>query len=417
MSDPLPRSAVQHQRLGTPEHLDRALYVTTPKAWLALCALAVMLAAAAFWSAVGEVSTYVRAHGIILASNSTIRDVASPAAGRLARIVPAVGDTVAKGDPVAELFDAETMERYRNAMVLADERERALRDIEEQALQENAVAAQNLARQRERLDELESTGREMLGELNRRLLEDRELLAQGIADRWTVERTELNLDLARRNLFDALRRRDDLESAELRRRNSLTALVTAAQADRIEARSRMSELKAAIDAWRIEAPVAGRVIELKAQPGAIVQPGQPVLGIETAAEGIDVLIYVPPADGKRIAAGMPVLVSPTPYRREEFGSMTGAVGSIAEFPSSLDGMIAVLRNEALARAFSESGPPYPGRVSLTPDPSTASGFAWTSPHAADLAITSGTLAEIEIEVDRQPPAALVVPWIRGTLGL
>jgi hypothetical protein len=31
--------------LAAPQHLDRALYVTTPKAWLALCMLLVMIVA------------------------------------------------------------------------------------------------------------------------------------------------------------------------------------------------------------------------------------------------------------------------------------------------------------------------------------------------------------------------------------
>ena len=96
--------------------------------------------------------------------------------------------------------------------------------------------------------------------------------------------------------------------------------------------------------------------------------------------------------------------------------MIGAVESIAEFPSSLEGMIAVLRNEALAATFSESGPPYPGRVALIPDPATASGFAWTSALARDLQLTSGTLAEIEIQVERQPPIALAMPWVRAVFG-
>ena len=61
--------------------------------------------------------------------------------------------------------------------------------------------------------------------------------------------------------------------------------------------------------------------------------------------------------------------------------------------------------------------PYPGRVTLTLDPSTASGFAWTSPQAAEVNVTPGTLAEVEVEVSRRPPVALIVPWIREGLGL
>lgn len=415
MSEPSTRDKVE--KLGTPELLDRALYVTTPKEWLALLALTVMLGAAVAWAVMGEISTYVRAQGIFISRGGMIQDVVAPAPGRLARIVPEVGADVEEGSLIAEISDAETLQRYHGAVAFAKESALTLKVLREQAREENEVAADNLTRQRVRLDELEATGRTMVESLEERLREDREMLRQGFADRGALDQTEQSLDLARRNLFDVLRRRDDIESTELRRKNSLEAMVTAAEADYLAARNRVGELEALLDSWRVEAPVSGRVIERKAQLNSIVHAGQPLLGIETAAEGIDVLVYVSPVDGKRVEADMPVLVSPAPYRRERFGSLTGVVENIAEFPSSLEGMIAVLRNEELARTFSESGPPYPGRVALTADASTASGFAWTSPRATDLEITAGTLAEIEIEVDNQPPMALVVPWVRETFGL
>ncbi len=142
-----------------------------------------------------------------------------------------------------------------------------------------------------------------------------------------------------------------------------------------------------------------------------------MLSIETGEEGLDVLIYVSPVEGKRVEPGMPVLVSPGTVRREEFGSMTGTVESLSEFPASLSGIMAALQNQELATAFSSGGSPYPGRVALTPDPSTASGFMWTSPRGATVNITPGTLASVEIRVASQPPVTLALPWFRRLLGL
>ena len=78
-------------------------------------------------------------------------------------------------------------------------------------------------------------------------------------------------------------------------------------------------------------------------------------------------------------------------------------------------MIAMLQNQNLAETFSRAGPPYVGRIALTPDAATASGFAWTSPKGAEVEISAGTLVTIEIEVRRQTPISLVVPLIRETL--
>ena len=97
--------------------------------------------------------------------------------------------------------------------------------------------------------------------------------------------------------------------------------------------------------------------------------------------------------------------------------MTGAVESLSEFPASLSGIVASLQNEDLAAALLGSGPPYPGRVALTPDPSTASGFRWTSSRGATVDVTPGTLAQVEIRTGSQPPAALILPWFQRVLGL
>ena len=242
-------------------------------------------------------------------------------------------------------------------------------------------------------------------------------MRKGAIGRTVVERNEQTLERARLNLFDILRRRDELELDDLRRGNELRSRVVRAEAQLMEAERQANELAAVIGTWRIQAPVSGHVIEIKAQVGATLEPGQSVLGIETGGEGLDVLFYVSPADGKRIGAGMPALVSPATIRREEFGSMTGTVEHLSEFPASLDGMVAMLQNPALASSFSRGGTPYPGRIALTLDPSTASGFAWTSLQAADVKVTPGTLAVVEVEVSRRPPVALIVPWVKKGLGL
>ena len=405
----------QRRQLQSPEHLDRVLFVTTPKAWIALLALIVSAGAVVVWSIMGKVTTYVQAEGIVLSRGGMIVDATTAADGTLSRILPSVGDMVSEGELVADIFDAGTMARYLGAVSLAEERARLLRDREAEAEEENALAAANIARQRARLDELERTGSELVKRLAERLRGDEDLLARGTSDRMSVERGEQTLDLARRNLFDILRRREEMEADHLRRVNDLKAHVAEAKVEHEAARHRVDELASVIETWRVRAPATGRVIELKAQPGATLEAGDSVLGIGTGQESLDVLFYISPADGKKIDTGMPALVSPSTVKREELGSMTGTVESLSEFPVSLAGMMAVLKNRELATTFSRNGSPYAGRIALTRDPSTASGFAWTSPRIRDVDITPGTLAMVEVEVASQPPFTLIVPWIMKTL--
>ena len=403
--------------LIAPQHLDRALYVTTPKAWLGLFMLLVMTAAAVVWAVVGEVASYVHGNGIVLRRGGAVFDAVASHDGKLVEIAPALGDTVMEGAVIAEIYDEATMERLTSALALTEERLQMFQDREAEAQRENALNEQNIVKQRANLQELERTGRTLVENARRRLQSNQELFDRGLVDRTVVEASEEAVDLARRNLFDVMRRRDELDADDLSRRNEIKIRLADARQDHLEAKRQVKELEALIETWRIRAPVSGRVSEIKAQVGTVLEAGQAVLGIETGGESLDVLIYVAPTDGKRVRAGMQARVSPVTVRPVEFGSLTGVVESISEFPVSLDGMTALLQNEDLAMTFSSSGPPYAGRVALTPDPATASGFAWTSPKGADVNITAGMLAEVEIEIERQPPAALVVPLFKERFGL
>ena len=409
----MPRSP---QDLVSPEHLDRVLYVTTPKAWLALFTLMAMVGAVVAWAVLGEVATYVEGDGIVMSRGGTVFDAASPEGGRLARLVPALGELVSGGDVVAELDDPETKERYANALALVEERARTLHDREAEAREENVLIDRHVAQQRTNLDVLERTGQELIETASARLRGNLALFEDGLVARTEIEDNEGAVDLARRNLFDVMRRRDEIASESLRRRNDLRIRVDEATAQLLEARRQVRELETLIETWRVRAPVSGRVTEIKAQVGAVLQPGESVLGIQTGGDGLDVLIYVSTAAGRRVEPGMPVRVSPNTVRHAEYGYMTGVVESISEFPASVDSMAAVLQNQELAVAFSSGGTPYAGRVALNPDAATASGFAWTSAKGAEVEITSGTVARVEIEVERQAPITLVIPLIREGLG-
>ena len=403
--------------MQAPERLDQALAVTTPKAWLGWCALIVMLAAVMVWSVLGEVATYVQADGIFLGRDGLVLDIVSTSGGTLDRILPEVGDVLAVGDLVAEVSDPAAVERHRSAVAAAEERLQFLRAQEAAAAEENALFEQNLREQRERLRALVETGDDIVESARARLSSIEQLAARGIVSRSAVEAGAQTLDDAQRGLFDVMRRREQLEADELQRRGLQNAVIADARSGYLEAQRRVNELEAVIDTWRIRSTRAGRVTEIKSQLGANLAPGDPVLSIETGEEGMDVLIYVSPADGKRVAPGMPVLVSPSTARREMFGAMNGTVQSLSEFPASPGGMAAVLQNQDLAEAFSSNGPPYPGRVALTPNPRSVSGFDWTSQRGEDLAITPGTLASVEIRVANEPPIALALPWFRDITGL
>ena len=405
------------KRLSSPEELDRSLAVTTPKGWLAVVALTVVAAAVVVWSFEGKVSNYVPSQGILVNRGGKIVDAVATGNGTLMRILPAPGDAVEAGDIVAETANFETAERQRGARALVDERVTAVAELREAIASENALVEDNVARQRERLSQLESSARESVESARTRLEDHLRLFDERVITRITVERSQQALDRAQRELFDTLRQRDDIEASEIRRRNEQRGRLGEAEARRQAAERAANEVAALVDTQRIVAPVSGVITEVKAAIGAVLRPGEPVASIETGAEQLEMLMYLPAAEGKKVAEGMEVLVSPSTARREEFGSVLGVVEYVSEFPSSLESIVATLQNPALAQRVSASGAPYAGRVSLVRDPTTASGFAWTSPKASGETLEAGTLATAEVRTGARAPISLAVPLIKEALGL
>ena len=164
---------------------------------------------------------------------------------------------------------------------------------------------------------------------------------------------------------------------------------------------------------RVFAPAAGEVIEVKAVEGTFVAAGTPVVGLQTGSGPLQAVLFIPPDHGKDIRPGMRVQIEPATARRAEFGTMTGEVASVSEFPATARGMNAVLQNDDLVRQFSQAGPPYAALVTLATD---ARGYVWSSGAPPPLTVTSGTLATADITVRRQRPITLVLPFLGRLLG-
>lgn len=393
------------ERLSTPERLDRTLSVTSPKGWLALLTLLVMIAAVLVWSFMGEVSRYVTAPGMLIGRGGVLVAAAAERVGTVTRLMRGVNDRVRKGDVLAELVNKEMKERLRTARDLVNERAGTLTTLKAAKKVKDAMISRNIARQYARLSEMERSARQRL-ETYRRPYEE------SIVTKETLERSRQALDGAQRALFGILREREELEFIELQRRHQSEARIVEKETSLQAAIREVKRLEALIDTHCILAPVSGRVAELKARVGTVLNAGDSLLSIKTGEETLEALIYVPPAKGKDVEPGMEVLVSPVNMRKEEHGYILGRVGEVSDLPSSFRGMVATLQNPELARRFSVSGPPYAARVILTPDSSTASAFAWTSPRGERRTLSFGTLVNVEIKIEKRAPITLAIPLFR-----
>jgi HlyD family secretion protein len=159
-------------------------------------------------------------------------------------------------------------------------------------------------------------------------------------------------------------------------------------------------------------PADGVVIGLQTAIGSLVKGGSPVVSIASLGEGMDVIAFVPAQEGKRIKPGMQALISPSTFKREEFGSIKGEVETVSQFPTSKKAMMAVLQNEHLVEFLAKKGPPITVRIRLLEDPGSFSRFAWSYSKGPQHHVTPGSLADARITVREQRPVSLIIPALR-----
>lgn len=150
--------------------------------------------------------------------------------------------------------------------------------------------------------------------------------------------------------------------------------------------------------------------------GELVTPQTRLLSLETLAEPLDAVLFIPAGDGKKVQPGMEVQISPSTVRKEEYGVMIGRVKSVSTFPTTPDAMQRILRNAALAEELAGGGAPLEVTAELLSDSNTRSGYKWSSPMGPPIGVFSGTLASASIVVDRKRPIGYVIPLVKGALG-
>ena len=404
------------ERLSSPEQLDQMVQVTDPKGWLALAGIGALLLAAIGWGVFGSIPTTSQGDGILLRQGG-ISDLVSNAAGQVQEVLVSVGDVIEKGQPVARIQQDVLLRQ------IADDRSKqgVLRSQYTEAVrianQQKQLRARDLAQQRANLERSIESLEKDVALLRERLEAQQALLNDGLITKETFLTTQQSLNAKRDQLAQA---RLDLNGLDLKRIEAdqqLDQQLEARQTAIHDLELEIGELNAKLgENVNILSPYSGRVLEVLANRGDVVNPGTAILSVEVLSENLQAVLFVPASTGKKVQPGMTVRLSPSTVKREEYGSLLGTVTWVAEFPSTSRGMIRLLGNEALVTKLMEQGPPIQVNVALRRDPATPTGYRWSSSRGPNLKISSGTLATGDIVIQRDRPVHLIVPKIREATG-
>jgi len=404
------------ERLSSPEQLDQLVQVTDPRGWLALTGLGALLFAAVGWGIWGSIPTESRGEGMLLRKG--VSSIVSAANGQVEEILVSVGDVIEKGQPVAtirqESLGRQIRDNEARLAALRSEYTNAVRSVDQQ----KQLRARDLAQQRANLEQSIDTIRKELALLQQRAEAEKGLLDDGLITKQAYLATQQALNAKQNELAGQQLELNGLALKALEADQQLDQQLEARQTIIRDLDLATRELKAQLgENVSVRSEYSGRVLEIVADRGGVVVPGTPLLTVEVLSEDLRATLFVPASAGKKVQKGMKVRIAPSTVRREEYGALLGRVAWAAEFPSTALGMTRLLKNEALVNKLMEQGPLIQVDVDLTPDPTTPTGYRWSSSRGPNLKITSGTLASGDIVVKEERPISLVIPTLREKLGL
>lgn len=412
------------ERLSTPEQLDQVMRVTSPLSWLMMSAVMVLIGTALVWSLIGTVPVKISAQGILISPGGVL-SVSSEHGGRITDLLVRSGQRVTIGQTVARLEQPEVRQELETAKAELAELTRQRVQIVEFQGRDNKVQTALLAQKKK--DILES-----LRHLGDRIhwLEERERNEAGLLakeyinrNRYIDTKIELNGAVeARSKVANELKQveRDETTLIIGKERELLDKeMLIGAATRKIEALNEKLARQSAVIS-----PYSGDIVEFKVNQGEVVEKGKALFSllpardertVQTKGGDLVAVVYVNPNDGKKVRPGMAVQIAPSTVKREEYGFIMGHVKSVAEIPSTSEGMMRTLKNQQLVTSLSGGGAPFEVMVELERDPATPTGFKWSSSRGPEAEVNTSTLADSTITVRQIHLISLAIPPLEALL--
>lgn len=407
-------------RLSSPEELDNLLQVTSPKGWMALAGIGVLILTAVLWAVMGRIPTKLTGRQCILVKNGGVNIVTTSASGRLSDLAVEAGDKVTRGQIIGRLEQYDLLQKIKVS-------EARLKEVQSQYKQAVALAAQSAtlraataAQQRLNLNTQLASADQRARLLKDRIDSQSSLFEQGLITKQTLIASQLELAAVQLEAENIKAQFKQLEVSRLEASKQSDHEVEQAS-NQLEDVKRSLALMAreARNFTSIVSPYTGRVLEVKATEGQLVDRGTHLISIESSGADINEIeayVYLPAADGKKVSNGMKVEISPSTVKREEFGFLPAFVTSVADYPSTDQGLMRVFGNDKLVQQLSGTMAPIQILASLKPSSRNPSRYEWSTRSGPPFAIQSGTSCSALITLSEQRPIELVLPILRKVAG-
>jgi len=404
------------EKLSTPEKLDQLIKITSPRAWIALLAIAIMISTALAWGFWGRVKTKINTTGVLLGGE--VHDIFSTSQGQLVKLNVAVGEVIKEGDIIAEIDQPELAQQIEDARAALIERQYELKQLMAFGSKDTEIQDELIQQQRASVEQQISSVKKNIIFLKQQLEIDKELFAKGLATKPQVIGSEQNLENAENQIVDLRARLVEMSSQELTAGFNLDNKITVVKQRIAQEERRVNQLEEQHNVKKsIKSPHSGEVVEVLSSSGTVVGPGTALFKVKneleiSESEEIRGVLYVSSQDGKKIKVGMEALVVPATVKPQEFGFMKAKVVYVSEFPVTQQGMMTSMKNDQLVQSLLSMGAPYKVEVEFEPNSESYSGYEWTSANGPEILVNAGTSCMGRITVKEEPPIAMVIPALK-----
>ena len=463
------------ERLSSPEELDQVLQIVTRKSWIPLASLGGLLLIAIWWSISGQIPVTVEGVGLLVYPRQIV-SFQLPASGQVVDLTVKVGDFVHKGQILGRINQpalqqnldqervrlAELQERNSKIVPLRDKKtdlEKQANERERRILKERIESVLRTAesqkaknevyfkKQQEALQQLREVKLTLDKHFKERYDSFESLRKDGIISNDAAQNARQDYINNQVQIADLELQIHESELQQLRAEESFQQqldLVANLQtqlrdleikAQEIDQQQLETNSATALQIQEVERTIAryeedlrtksqivneytGRILEITASAGQIVSAGQRMGAIETEDPHGKLLAvgYFQVSDGKKIEPGMDVRISPATVERERYGSILGKIVSVSPFPVTTEAITNVVGNAEVAQVLSAGGTKIEVFADLSTDPSSLSGYRWTSGKGPDIKITAGTTGGLRTTVEYRRPITFIIPILRRWSG-
>jgi len=422
------------ERANSPDNLDQIIDIVSPKDWLPLTVLGVLLIFALIWGVRGQIPTTVTGRGILTVPRG-VSDVQSLGSGKIESLMVKSGDTVKAGAVVAKLDQFDLRRRVSEDQAL-------LAELQRQDKAKSTVQAERTRLQKEQTKLSSSFVQSQTASLKRTLddakamepilkknvaamhaLRDKGLIAPLSIELINAEQADVDNTA---KISDATAKLKELELLSAQSQASETGLSNDTLESETTRKNQIQELtsRIALNQLALErnsdilATRSGRVLEVLVKDGEIIPTGARIATIQAdSTDDLQSVSYFSVGDGKKIHPGDKVQVTPDTAERQRFGGITGVVTAVSSLPVTAEGSRALLGSNEVVQALLQGGARIEVVIALDRDPSTPSHFKWSSSRGPDTPITPGLTNSTRVTVESRRPISYVLPFLKEITGV